>query len=84
MFRHKQMTDGEKKLLNALVQMVKQYLDEYGNEVDSISMSAGEHAIEALAAFGLMEQVNPRVGRWTPAGNDFIGKYVYPPFRKSN
>jgi hypothetical protein len=78
------MTDGEKKLLIALVQMVKQYLDEHGDEVDSLSMSAGEHAIEALAAFGLMERVNPRVGRWTRSGSDFIGKCVYPPFRKSN
>jgi hypothetical protein len=76
------MTDSEKKLLIALVQMVKQYLDEHGDEVDSLSMSAGEHAIEALAAFGLMERANPRMGRWTRAGNEFIEEYVYPPFRR--
>ncbi len=65
------MTDSEKKLLIALVLIVNQYLDEYGDEVDSRSMSAGEHAIEALAAFGLMEVVNTRFGRWTEAGKRF-------------
>ena len=75
------MTDGERKLLIALVQMAKQYLDEHGDVVDSLSMSAGEHTIEALAAFGLMEQINTRTGRWTPAGEKFIAEYVYRPFR---
>jgi hypothetical protein len=70
------MTDSEKKLLIALAQMVKQYLDERGGEVDSLSMSAGEHAIEALSAFGLMEPVNSRIGRWTEAGKKFIEEYV--------
>jgi len=35
------------------------------------SVSAGEHAIEALADFGLMELVNTRLGRWTEAGKRF-------------
>jgi hypothetical protein len=74
------MTENEKKLLIALVQMVKQYLDEKGGEVYSLSMSAGEHAIEALANFGLMESANPASGRWTEAGNEFIEEYVYPPY----
>jgi hypothetical protein len=65
------MTDSEQKLLVALVLMVNQYLDEHGDEVDSRSMSAGEHAIEALADFGLMEVVNTRFGRWTEAGKQF-------------
>ncbi|MCS3931088.1 MULTISPECIES: hypothetical protein [Bradyrhizobium] len=65
------MTDGEQKLLIALVLMVNQHLDEYGDEVDSISVSAGEHAIEALADYGLMEVVNTRFGRWTDAGKQF-------------
>jgi hypothetical protein len=65
------MTGSEKKLLIALVLLVNQYLDEYGDEVDSRSMSAGEHAIEALASVGLMEVVNPRFGRWTEAGKQF-------------
>jgi hypothetical protein len=67
----KGMSDKEQKLLVALVLMVNQYLDEYGDEVDSRSMSAGEHAIGALAEFGLMEVVNPRFGRWTDAGRRF-------------
>ena len=51
--------------------MVDQYLDKYGDEVDSRSMYAGEHAIEALARVGLMEIVNTRFGRWTEAGKQF-------------
>jgi hypothetical protein len=35
--------------------MVDQYLDCYQDKVDSRSMSAGEHAIEALVEFGLMD-----------------------------
>ena len=65
------LTEREQKLLIALVKMVDQYLDEYGDEVDSRAMSAGEHAIEALAIFGLMENINTRFGRWTEAGNQF-------------
>ena len=65
------LTGREQKLLIALVKMVDQYLDEHGDEVDSLAMSAGEHAIEALATFGLMESVNTRFGRWTEAGNRF-------------
>jgi hypothetical protein len=65
------MTDSEQKLLIALVEMVNQYLDEYGDQIDSRSMSAGEHAIEALADFGFMEVINTRFGRWTEAGKQF-------------
>ena len=65
------MTDREKKLLIALVKMVDQYLGRYEDEVDSLAMSAGEHAIEALAEFGLMENINARFGRWTDAGKKF-------------
>jgi hypothetical protein len=75
------MTENEKKLLIALVQMVKQYLDEKGGEVYSLSMSAGEHAIEVLAQFGLMVSTNPASGRWTEAGKEFIDQCVYPPYR---
>jgi hypothetical protein len=68
------MIDGEQKLLVALVLMVNQYLDAHGDEVDSRSMSAGEHAIEALADFGLMEVFETRFGRWTDAGLQFRRK----------
>jgi hypothetical protein len=37
-------------------------------------MSAGEHAIDALADFGLMEVVNIRFGRWTGAGKKFVAE----------
>ena len=66
------MTDREKKLLVALAKMVDQYLDSYEDEVDSHSMSAGEHAIMALAEYGLMENINARFGRWTEAGKKFV------------
>jgi hypothetical protein len=68
------MTDREKKLLIALTKMVDQYLDQYGDQVDSRSMSAGEHAIAALADFGLMEVVHTRFGRWTDAGKTFVAE----------
>jgi hypothetical protein len=68
------MTDREKKLLIALVRMVDQYLDNHQDEVDSRSMSAGEHAIDALADFGLMEVVHARFGRWTDAGKKFVAE----------
>jgi hypothetical protein len=67
------MTHSEKKLLVGLVK-IGQYLDRYEDEVDSRSMSAGEHAIEALADFGLLEIVNTRFGRWTEAGKKFIAE----------
>ncbi|WP_407154099.1 hypothetical protein [Bradyrhizobium sp. STM 3557] len=54
------MSDSGNQVLIALVLMVNQYLDKHGDEVDSRSISAGEHAIEALASAGLMEVVgNP-------------------------
>jgi hypothetical protein len=66
------MTDREKMLLVALAKMVDQYLDDYKDVLDTRSMSAGEHAIEALADFGLVEILNPRFGRWTEAGKKFL------------
>jgi hypothetical protein len=68
------MTDREKKLLIALVKMVDQYLDSHEDEVDSLSESAGEHAIAALVDFGLMENVKTRFGRWTDAGKKFLAE----------
>ncbi len=71
------MTDREKKLLIALVAMVHQHLDEYGDEVDNRAVSAGERAIQVLADFGLMEMVNTRFGRWTEAGRRFSEEIGY-------
>ena len=39
------MTDGEKKLLMALVAMVHQHLHANGDQVDNLAVSAGERAI---------------------------------------
>ena len=67
--------DRENRLLAALIQMVEQYLhcDEASGTVDTLSMSAGEHAIAVLSEFGLME-LGPgaRYGRWTEAGKEFL------------
>jgi hypothetical protein len=71
------MTDSEKKLLMALVAMVHQHLQEYGDEVDNLAESAGERAIQVLADFGLMEMVNTRFGRWTEAGKKFSEEIGY-------
>ncbi len=69
------MTEREKMLLIALAKMVDQYLDPDQNGlVDSRSMTAGEHAIRALADFGLMDVINSRFGRWNDAGYDFIAE----------
>lgn len=52
--------------------MVQQYLveDLDRRALDSIAISAGEHAITALAEYGYMEVVRDRriFGRWTSAG----------------
>ncbi|MGJ4885304.1 MULTISPECIES: hypothetical protein [unclassified Bradyrhizobium] len=66
------MTEGEKKILSALASMVMQYLPQYDDDVDSLAMSAGQDAIEALAAFGLMDVINTRFGRWTAEGKIFL------------
>jgi hypothetical protein len=68
---HVTITEREQKLLIALVKMVSQHLTEYGDQVDSISQSAGQRALEVLADFGLMETVNTRFGRWTEEGKRF-------------
>ena len=65
------MSNSGNEVLIALVLMVNQYLDKHGDEVDSRSISAGEHAIEALANAGLMEVVDTSFGRWTEAGKQF-------------
>ena len=66
------MSEREKKLLEALVLMVRQYLDEEEGVVDSLAMSAGESAIRSLAEYGLMEiQGTGRLGRWTKAAANF-------------
>lgn len=55
--------------------MVRQYLEERPDGlVDNYAMSAGELAIEALAAFGYMEMsgFGARLGRWTEEGRALL------------
>jgi hypothetical protein len=65
----------EGRLLRALVKMVDRLLEHRDGQVDTLAQSAGEHAIEALAAFGLMEFVyTTRFARWTPDGRIFLAE----------
>jgi hypothetical protein len=72
------MTDAERRLLHALALMARQYLMDpsFRGEgmLDSLSMSAGENAIELLTHYGLvsMEPGQARFGKWTQAGYDFL------------
>ncbi|MCC8953646.1 hypothetical protein H8B02_09335 [Bradyrhizobium sp. Pear77] len=71
-------TVPERVLLGALVEMVDRCFDRYENGpvrdddgVDTLAQSAGEEAVLALAAFGLMDRLSARLGRWTPEGKRF-------------
>ncbi|MGN7736106.1 hypothetical protein [Ensifer sp. 22564] len=69
------MDDRQKLALSALARMVRQYLEERPDGlVDNHAMSAGEQAIEALAAFGYMEisEFGGRFGRWSEAGRALL------------
>jgi hypothetical protein len=59
--------DREQRLLTALEGMVRQYLEQHPDgTVDTLSMTAGEHAVAALAEYGLMEVLGSgRLARWT-------------------
>ena len=71
------MTDRERMLLVALAKMVEQYLGRLGDTVDSGAMQAGEHAINALAVFGLMDSSDSGLfGTWTPEGKEFLQEFV--------
>ncbi len=61
------MDARERRLLDALTGMVRQYLDEHPDgTVDTLSMRAGECAIASLAEYGVMEVIGGgRLGRWT-------------------
>ncbi|MCC8935354.1 hypothetical protein H8A99_02280 [Bradyrhizobium sp. Arg68] len=66
------MTESEKTLLVALANMVDQYLDSYKGSVDPQAMSAAEHAVRALADFGLMRVLSSREAQWTDAGSKLL------------
>ena len=66
------MSDETARVLKALALMSLQYLTA-GDELDSLSMSAGEHALEALAEHGLVTLTHGgRCGSWTAAGEKFL------------
>ena len=66
------MTEQEKRLVLVVAKMVAQHLPAYEDEVDTLAESAGEHAIAALADYGMMTLVNSRFGRWTAAGKKLL------------
>lgn len=69
------LSDRERKLLRALILMVKQYIDE-GDHLDNLAMSAGEAAYEVLLEYALIKldgEDNWRVAQWTESGRTFIG-----------
>lgn len=68
-------------LLGALVEMTDGCLDRYENgsngdndSVDTLAQSAGEHAVRALAHFGLMKRIDARRGQWTTEGKVFLAE----------
>ena len=61
------MTEAEERLLRTLVGMCQQYLQTRDGGLDHEWMSAGEHAVELLAEYKLVEP-SGRGGDWTPAG----------------
>ncbi len=72
------MTDDERELLTALAKMARQYLtrDEEKGELDSLCMSAGEHALLQLEKYGLVtiERPHIRIAYWTESGWDVVGR----------
>lgn len=72
------MSNAERRLLHALAMMARQYLENPSwrgeGVLDSLSMSAGEEAIEVLGSYGLVsiEPGQARFGKWTQAGYDFL------------
>ena len=65
-------TQDERRLLISLAKMCDQYLSE-GEYLDHHSMSAGEHAVELLAQYGLITP-GPRGGTWTEAGRTILNR----------
>ena len=64
------MTDGERRILRALVGMCEQYISHNG-ELDHMAMTAGENAVAVLTDYGLVTSI-PRGGKWTEAGEALL------------
>ncbi len=65
------MTENEQQLLAALAWMCEQYLSDGTGALDHKCMSAGEEAVELLAAYGLVDP-SGRGGAWTSAGKSLL------------
>jgi hypothetical protein len=57
--------------LTALAEMCEQYMSREDGELDHMSMSAGEHAVEVLKTHGLLEPCG-RGGVWTEKGRALL------------
>ena len=68
------MTEAEARLVRALALMVEQYLGT-DKGLDSLCMSAGECALQALAEHGLVTiEDGGRCGSWTAAGTALLNR----------
>ena len=72
------MEPNEEYILQALAWMVMQYIGNVDDDdIDTMCMSAGQHAVEVLAKYGLVEILNGnlRNARWTEAGKQFLATH---------
>lgn len=73
------LSDSDVSILLALALMANQYLrqNEDEAELDSLAMSAGEHALEVLSQHGLvaLEGSHRIMGHWTEAGREFLKRH---------
>lgn len=75
------MTENEFRLLRCLAWMCDQYLTPHeGIGLDHLYMSAGEHAVDALAEYGLIT-IDHRGGDWTAAGQALLNSHPKQSFK---
>ncbi|MFN7358831.1 hypothetical protein [Brevundimonas sp.] len=67
------MSERDDKVLKALAAMADQYLT-VGDELDTLSMAAGQNALRILAVEGLVDYDGGRCGSWTKAGRDLLAR----------
>jgi len=68
----------EEVALAALARMVDQYLEKRPDGmIDNYAMSAGESALEALSAYGYMEDAGMRFARWTELGRHSLHGRIF-------
>ena len=67
------MSQQGSESLKALAEMAAQYLA-VGDTLDTMCMSAGQQAMEVLAAAGLVTYDGVRRGEWTEAGRRLLDR----------